>query len=68
MNENETLKKLESYKQQGWTYMTDPTTWSGGSWSHEQYGYVHNGGGSYPRINEAVEALDKYMENLALIG
>ena len=61
-------ERLEEYEAQGWTYIPDPTTWSGGVWYNEQMGSINNGGGTFPRINEVVEALDRFTQAIAQIA
>ena len=48
----------------GWSYMADPSTWTGGCWAHERHGYVTNGGGNYPTITMATEALATWYGNI----
>lgn len=45
---------------EGWSYCPDPTTWTGGCWWHDDRGSVNNGGGTFPTIARAVEAMDRH--------
>ena len=69
-DEMTTEQKYDHYTQDlGWTYIPDPTTWTGGVWTHEEWGFVTQGGGSFPRINEAVEAMERFLKaHAAIVG
>ena len=67
MTVEEIFETKENLEQDGWTYLPDSNTWSGGSWSHPQHGYVHKGGGSFDNIAEAVERLGLFVQNLTAI-
>lgn len=67
MNASEILQKFEEYKAEGWTYIPEPTTWSGGTWMHEELGFVNQGGGSFDDIIQAVEGMARFKEAFARI-
>jgi hypothetical protein len=48
---------------EGWTYIPDPKTWSGGVWWHDERGSVNRQGGTFPNITRAVEAMDRHYRN-----
>ena len=60
MNTNE---RFDYYTKCGWIYIPDPTTWSGGVWWNDDRGSVNNGGGTFPNITRAVEAMDRHYQN-----
>ena len=47
----------------GWTYIPDPTTWSGGVWWKDDEGSINQCGGTFPNIVRAVEAMDRHYRN-----
>ena len=63
-----TEQKWEHYQEQGWRYIPDPKTWTGGIWIHDEYGTVNNCGGSFPTITRAVEAMEQWQANWARIA
>ena len=56
-------ERHEHYQALGWTYLPDPTTWSGGIWYNDTLGSVNNSGGTFPNITRAVEAMDRHYRN-----
>lgn len=61
-------ERKQELEKQGWRYNPDGQTWSGGTWSHEQFGYVHKGGGSFDNISEAVKRLENFLQNFEMIA
>ena len=51
---------------EGWRYLPNPQTWSGGVWVHDELGSVNKGGGLFEHINEAVEAIDRFYTAMAM--
>lgn len=53
-------ERFEYYtREKGWTYVPDPTTWTGGVWTHPDRLTVHRGGGTFPDIAAAVVGMDR---------
>ena len=61
------IERKQELERLGWQYNPDSQTWSGGTWSHETFGFVHKGGGSFDTIAEAVERLEVFLGNLETI-
>ena len=53
---------------EGWLYLPDGQTWTGGCWWHNKFGAVANGGGAYPTIMAATNALRNWYSNMAQIS
>ena len=71
MSEQEAMtvnEKFNFYVSLGWRYIPDPETWSGGVWNGDEKGYVTNGGGSFPHINAAVAAMERFLEGMEMIS
>ncbi len=60
-------QRFDHYLAQGWTYIPDPKTWSGGVWYNDKLGSVNNSGGTFPNITRAVEAMDRHYQNWELL-
>jgi hypothetical protein len=57
-------EKIAQFEGQGWRYLPDGQSWSGGVWLHDEHGCVNRGGGSFGWIDQAVERLETFLANL----
>lgn len=59
-------EKKDYWIAQGWAYIADSATWTGGIWYHEDMGSVNQGGGSFATIMDALAAIERFTSNLQM--